>query len=392
MSLVQEDTRPLEPLPPQRPARKRSAPAPRDDRGCLYQGLAALAVAALALLIVALAAWAGWSLGQGDAGQVIARTQEARVRDQLARIAVDVEAGNQRLLAARLAYLAEVAPVVEAAATALPRLRMTATALSQPRATSTPVVVAMPVATATVVPPQTVAWQPAELLDEARVAIGLGEYRQGVDLLQALEALAPDYARETVRELILSTLTKLARQLYRSDDRLAEAILVTDEAIRYGLPGNSGLRYERHVAALYLEARSQIVRGPAAAVPALRAVLDLAPDYRNGEVRRLLGEQHGAWAELLLAQGDACGAQAQWQQALAQGVDSAPAERRDEAARQCGQEVAPPPVEPAAPVEQAAPAEQVEEQAAPVEQDVEQAAPDAEATLPVGAYITAPGS
>lgn len=379
MSLVQEDTRPLEPLPPQRPARKRSEPAParRDDRGCLYQGLAALAVAALALLIVVLAAAAGWGLGQGDAGRIIEVTQAARVRDQLARIPVDVAAGNQQLLAARLAYLAELTPAVDA----LPRLRLTATALARPRATGTPVAVAVavPVATATVVPPQTVAWQPAELLDEARVAIGLGEYRQGVDLLQALEALAPDYARETVRELILSTLTKLARQLYRSDDRLAEAILVTDEAIRYGLPGNSGLRYERHVAALYLEARSQMVRGPAAAVPALRAVLDLAPDYRNGEVRRLLGEQHGAWAELLLTQGDACGAQEQWQQALAQGVDSVAAERRDEAARQCGSEVVPPPAEPV-------------EQTAPEEQGEEQAAPEAGATLPVGAYITAPGS
>lgn len=338
MSTPPEETRRQAPPPraprqprPAEPRQHRRPPPRRDRRACLYQALAALALFTLAALIVALAALAGWTAGHQEALNVIAVTQAARVRDQLARIPADVAAGNAQLLAARLQFLAEVTPAVPQ----LPQLRQTATALARPTATLTPT--AAPAITATVVAPQTVQWQPEELLRQARAAIGSGEYQQGVDLLQALEALAPDYERATVRELILSALTMQARRLFRSGDSLAQAILLTDEAIRYGLAADSALRYERHVAALYLDARSQMSRGPAAAVPALRALYEVAPDYRNGEVRQLLAEQHAAWAEQLLAQGDACVALEQLQQALVLRADAALALRRDEANRICSQ-------------------------------------------------------
>ena len=317
----------------------------------------------MALLIVALAALAGWTSGHQEAQGIIASTQAARARDQVARIPRDVAAGNRQLLAARLDYLAALTPAVAE----LPRLRLTATALALPTATQTAGPTATMTITETAVPPQTVPWQPEELLRQAREAIGLGDYQAGVDLLQALETLAPDYQAEAVRGLILSTLTKQAQRLFRSGEGLAQAILVTDEAIRYGLPGNSSLRYERHVAGLYLEARSMLTRGPAAAIPVLRALVDAAPDYRNGEARRLLVGQHAALAEQLLAQGDACAALEQLQQALALRVDAALTLRRDELAGLCSGAAVP---GAGAPVGQPAPG----------------------ATLPVGAYFTAPGS
>ena len=310
---------------------RRRPPGRRFDRGCLYQALAGLALLLLALLIVALAALAGWTAGQQEAQNIVAVTQAARVRDQLGRIAGDVAAGNTQLLAARLEFLGELTPAVAE----LPPLRLTATALARPTATFTPAATFTPTITATVVAPQTVEWQPDELLRQGRRAIGTGEYQQGVDLLQALEALAPDYESEAVRDLILTGLTRQAQRLFRSDDRVAEAILVTDEAIAYGLPASSALRYERHVAALYLEALSQISRGPAAAIPALRALHDVAPGYRNGEARRLLVEQHAAQAEQLLAQGDPCAAQEQLQRALTLRADAALVQRRDEAGQLC---------------------------------------------------------
>lgn len=336
MSTTQDDTQALRPLAPQAARRPGHAPgrgrpaARRDRRACLYQALAALALLLLAALVVALAGLAGWTAGHQEALNLIAVTQAARVRDQLARIPADVAAGNAQLLAARLEFLAEVTPAVPQ----LPQLRLTANALARPTAAFTP---AAPAITETVVAPQTVQWRPEELLRQARAAIGSGEYEEGVDLLQALEALAPDYEPAAVRELILSALTKQAGRLFRSGDSLAQAILLTDEAVRYGLAANSALRYERHVAALYLDARSQMSRGPAAAIPALRALYDVAPGYRNGEVRRLLVEQHATWAEQLLTQGDACAALEQLQQALALRADAALALRRDEAARGCGQ-------------------------------------------------------
>ena len=367
MSSVQEDTRPLVPLeerPQPRPPRPPRPPARRDNSGCLYQGLGALAIVALALLIVVLAGLAGWTIGRQEAQEIIVVTQAARVRDQIARIPGDVAAGNRQLLAARLDFLAELTPAVAD----LPQLRLTATALGQPTATMTPGPSATPTITATVVAPQTVQWQPDALLRQARAAIGSGEYQEGVELLQALEALAPEYESASVRELILSALTKQAQRLYRSDDSLAEAILVTDEAIRYGLSRDSGLRYERHVAILYLEARNQLSRGPAAAVPALRALHDVAPGYRDGAARQLLVEQHRVWAELLLTQGDACAAQEQLQQALTLRADAALAQRHAEAGQICQQGALPP-------TAAALPAQ-----------------PPVGATLAVGAYFTAPGS
>ncbi len=337
MSAPQEETRPRQrppqraPRPPRAPQGRRRPPRRRRDRSCLYQALAALALLCLSLLVVGLAALAGWTVGQQEAQNVIALTQAARVRDQLGRIPGDVAAGNMQLLAARLEFLGELTPAVPE----LPPLRLTATALARPTATFTPGPTFTPTITATVVAPQTVEWQPDELLRQARAAIGSGEYQQGVDLLQALEALAPDHESETVRDLLLTGLTRQAQRLFRSEESLAQAILVTDEAIRYGLPAGSALRYERHVAALYLEARSQISRGPAAAIPALRVLYDAAPGYRNGEVRRLLAEQHAARAEELLAQDEACAAEQQLQQSLTLRADAALAQRRDEAGRLC---------------------------------------------------------
>ena len=371
MSSVQEDTRPLVPLEerpqpqPQRPPQPPRPPARRDNSGCLYQGLGGLALVALALLIVALAGLAGWTIGRQEAQEIITVTQAARVRDQIARIPGDVAAGNRQLLAARLDFLAELTPAVAG----LPQLRLTATALGQPTVTMTPGATATATITATVVAPQTVQWQPEALLQQARAAIGSSEYQEGVDLLQALEALAPEYESASVRELILSALTKQAQRLYRGDEGLAEAILVTDEAIRYGLSRDSGLRYERHVAVLYLEARSQLTRGPAAAVPALRALHDVAPGYRDGTARRLLVEQHTVWAELLLAQGDACAAQEQLQQALTLKSDAALAQRHAEAGQICQQGALPP-------TAAALPAQP----------------PPVGATLVAGEYFTAPGN
>lgn len=375
MSTAQEDTRPLAPLPERPPAQPPQPPAPapgpprrapqrRDQGSCLYQALGGLALVALALLIVALAGLAGWTSGQQEAQEIVAVTQAARVSDQIARIPADVAAGNTQLLAARLKFLAELTPAVAG----LPQLRLTATTLAQPTATLTPGPTATPTITATVVAPQTVQWQPDELWRQARAAIGLGDYQEGVDLLQALEALAPDYRPQAVRELILATLTKQAQRLFRSEERLAEAILVTDEAIRYGLSRDSGLRYERHVAVLYLEARSMLTRGPAAAVPALRALHEVAPGYRNGEARQLLVEQYAEWAELLLAQGDACAALEQLQQALTLRADAGLALRRDEIGQVCSGTLLP--TAAALPGQQPAPG----------------------ATLPVGSYFTAPGS
>ena len=96
MSSVQEDTRPLVPLeerpqprPPRPPQPKPQPPRPparRDNSGCLYQGLGGLAIVVLALLIVALAGLAGWTIGRQEAQEIVAVTQAARVRDQIARI------------------------------------------------------------------------------------------------------------------------------------------------------------------------------------------------------------------------------------------------------------------------------------------------------------------
>lgn len=293
--------------------------------GCLLWGIVGVVGLGFAVAIVLLSGAAGWTAGQRQANTLATATQQAEIQAQLDHIPQDIDSGNMVLLNARLQFLATQTPAVPG----LELLMQTATAVyldAQP--TVTPTLTAQPETTeeAAATPAPDVfepeiettgsGYDLAALMDEARTAMRLGQYMDAVDLLQVIEAVDSSYETATVRGLILEALTARAYQLYRGGGNLAEAILLTDEAEKYGLSADSDLRYERYVAALYLNARSKIGTDYPTAIQALQEAYSTAPDYRNGELRRLLFDQYVAYGDAWVLEGNPCAAYPQYQNAL----------------------------------------------------------------------------
>lgn len=314
--------------------------------GCALWGVVGFFGLGLAVVIVLLSGAAGWTSGQRQAQTFATATQQAEIQDQISRIPGDVASGNTVLLNARLQFLATLTPAVSG----LGDLMSTATAVylntlptETPQPTATPEAtdeIAAPVATPVFevqIETSSSGYDLPGLLEQARTAIRLGQYAEGVDLLQVIEAVDSTYEAATVRGLMLEALTTQALRLFRGGGNLAEAILLVDEAEKYGLPADSELRYERYVAALYLNARSKIGTDFGAAIRALQEAYNVAPNYRDGEIRRLLFGQYVAYGDAWAAEGNYCSAFPQYQNALNIFNDGGVAAKRDNAELMCQQ-------------------------------------------------------
>src|SRR5690606_16354775 len=216
---------------------------------------------------------------QRQAQSFATATQQAEIQDQMNRIPGDVVSGNTVLLNARLQFLATQTPGVPG----LGEYMETATAVDMNTLpTETPQPTATPEATAAIILPEETeaveiqiqqsgsGYDLPGLLEQARTAVRLGQYTEATDLLQVIEAVDSTYESAEVRGLMLQALTAEALRLFRGGGNLAQAILLTDEAEKYGLPADSELRYESYVAALYLNARSKIGTDYGAAIQALQ--------------------------------------------------------------------------------------------------------------------------
>ncbi|MBZ0298666.1 MAG: hypothetical protein K8J31_02950 [Anaerolineae bacterium] len=312
--------------------------------GCALWGVVGVVGLVLAVVIVVLAGAAGWTAGQRQAQSFATATQQAEIQDQINRIPEDVANGNTVLLSARLQFLATQTPGVPG----LAEWMATATAVYMNNLpTTTPQPTATTEVMATALPTMTPGFEPqadsssgydlAGMLDQARTAVNLGQYEDAVDLLQVIEAVDSSYQAATVRGLMLEALTTQALRLFRGGGNLAEAILLTDEAEKYGLPADSDLRYERYVAALYLTAKSKIGTDYGAAIQALSEAYSVAPNYREGELRSLLFGQYVAYGDAWVAEGNPCSAVPQYQNALNILNDGGVAAKRDNAETTCQQ-------------------------------------------------------
>lgn len=313
--------------------------------GCALWGVVGGIGLVMAVGIVVLAGAAGWTSGQREAQSLATATQQAEIQNQINRIPEDVANGNTVLLSARLQFLATQTPGVPD----LEAYMATATTVylnNQPTATPQPS--ATPEAAATAQPTETPVFEPqaadtgsgydlAGMLEQARTSVNLGQYEDAVDLLQVIEAVDSTYESATVRGLMLEALTTQALRLFRGGGNLAEAILLTDEAEKYGLPTDSDLRYERYVAALYLTAKSKIGTDFGAAIQALSEAYSVAPNYRDGELRSLLFGQYVAYGDAWVAEGNPCSAVPQYQNALNIINDGGVAAKRDNADTACQQ-------------------------------------------------------
>ncbi len=358
-----DDTQPRSPLSAETPPHGQ-APVPMPvaedgGPGCVLWGIVGALALGFAVVIVILAGAAGWTSGQREAQSFATATQQAEIQDQLARIPGDVASGNAVLLAARIEFLATQTPGV----TNLAEIVQTATAVyaaSLPTATLPASATPMPIdtlePTVEIVPEITIeadgGYDLAALLEQSQTALRLGQYEEAVDLLKVIEAVDSSYESATVRGYMLEALTTQALRLFRGGGNLAEAILLVDEAEQYDLPGDSELIFERYVATLYLNARSSIGTGYPTAIQALTQAYNVAPDYRNGELRQLLFGQLVAYGDAWVAEQNYCAAVSQYQNALNYINDPGVSAKRNNAETACQQGPTPggPTVEGVAPV------------------------------------------
>lgn len=351
---------PINAQPPQPPY-----PQEPSGPGCLVWGLILICGGLMSVAVVFFAGTAGWTAGEQEANRLATVTQVSRIGAQLTRIPQDIVEGNDFNLGRRLDYLETVVPGYGE----LPALRETATALylvNLPTATATSTVTPTPTPTLTVPPPtemletaevteviappteETEGEQseaapgnpfnldPVVLLEEARTQIANAEYDEAYETLDIIIRLDDDFQRETVRGLMYEALTTRARQLYRAEATLAEAITLTDLAEEYGPVGESELNYERLIASLYLDAQRNIGSGDhLAAIGAIQQLLSYQTSYLNQDFTRLLFEEYVAYAEAWAAGQEYCQAVVQYQNALNLFNDPLVVTARDAAQQSC---------------------------------------------------------
>ncbi|RMF77307.1 MAG: hypothetical protein D6737_18055 [Chloroflexi bacterium] len=297
--------------------------------GCGFMFVIGLLIFGLGAIIIVLGGAAGWASGQRIANTNGTATRMADISIQCGQMPQDVANTNPVLLEARITYLATLTPGVPC----LVEVGPTATALfinNQP--TATPTVTNTPINTPTteleittepLSAPTEVPTVPSggfsnidlnAELESARVAISVRDWQNAIDTLDVIMALDSNFQPGEVRRLMSQALNSYALELYRSGE-LAQAILLTNRAEEFG-PLAEGLNFERLVATRYLDALNTIGTDFGRAIQALNAVRELAPNYRGGEVERLLFEQYVAFGDAYTAESNHCSAQQQYQNAL----------------------------------------------------------------------------
>jgi tetratricopeptide (TPR) repeat protein len=344
--LSPDDTQPIKPVDPA------YAPTinPYDDShssgiGCVPALLLSAAMLAFAALIIVLAGFAGWRSGETIAGQNATATQNAVIVDQLNRIPSDISSANTFLLERRLAYLTTLTPAVNG----LENIVQTATAVYltvQPTLTPTPSPTLPPTITSTPAPTQdlalitpgapTSAFDLNALLQEAELAVGVGDYTEAIRTFDAIQAIDPNFESARVREALLSALIAEALGLFRGGEvgSLAEAIRLTDRAREIDAArADEQLSYESYIASLYLSAYNAIGIDYNLSTRNLLAVYNAAPNYRD--TLTLLINEYVAYGDALLAGAQPCAAVGPYTSALNYSNSGNVVGKRDAAQNAC---------------------------------------------------------
>ncbi len=294
--------------------------------GCLVWGMILMMGLGLAALLVIGAGYAGWSSGLELARESGASTAAAEVQLQCARLAAEIEGGNQQLLLTRIEFLRAQTPepacLSEILSTATAIQRQLQPAAVTPEATQpatalpTQIEASVTAARLTSTPVPAIEYDLAALLDEAQREIDVLNYLSAIDTLDAIIAIDEDFQSERVSSMYFAALTAQARALYRAG-RLSEAIIVTGRAEAHGDIGE--LNYERSIARLYLDGLRLKVVNPGESVRLFSSIVYAYGhrDYMNGEVLAELQEAHHNYGDAYAYQGEHCLAYDQYEAALA---------------------------------------------------------------------------
>ena len=315
--------------------------------GCLVWGIVGAFGIALSLAIVLAAAEAGVRQGANIGERTaVARTQEFVAREceilptdiafervEIVRTRYDNWAQRGEIPLCAQAYIPQATQIYVNSLvtdTPMPTATLEATATSQP--TDIPTVMVertIEVDSASAAP--TSLYDLAGLLQEARDYMSAGNYPDAIRTLDAIAAIDPNYETATVNQLLFTSLTTRATDLYRTGGSLAEAVQLTTRAESFGDIGE--LSYERSVAQLYLDAQGFLNVNYPAAIQQLNQVRSFATNYRN--TNQLLAQQYEGYGDALVAGGEPCRAVQQYDTLLAMQQQPSVQVKRDNAQNQC---------------------------------------------------------
>ena len=322
-----EDTQPRSPFQDNpdllKPTIDPEADGGRGGSGCGVMGLIGAILLVFGVAIVALAGAAGWTAGQREANTLAANTRQAQINEQLQRIPGDVADGNTVLLDTRIRWLATQTPGVNG----LAELVQTATAVylnTLPTATPTPSPTAE-AETATVeaqateelalTPSSGGGYDLASLYQQAQTAMASSQWQNAISALDVILGIDPTYESASVRRMMSQSLQNRAMELYNANQPAAANLLV-NRAEEFGQI-DSSLDFERYAAELYLTARNAVGTGNQTVFRALRELINMGAGGRYyNEAQQLLYNQYVLLGDAYAAQGDYCGAAAQYQSAM----------------------------------------------------------------------------
>lgn len=334
--------------------------------GCLAWGLMLLFGLIIAIAIVLTATFAGFNAGLDTARSTAVAATNQNIARQCNLIPTDIAAGRFDVVQSRFEALTidsaipQCASVFVERATNAYNASLITPTTQAPQATEAATQV--PEITAETTEMSTASdsgYDLNALLSEARTSITSGEFEDAISTLDAIIAIDPTFETQTVNGLLFNSLTQRALFLYRTDGgSLAEAILLTDRAAQFGNIQSTDLPFERSVAALYLDAQANLFVNYSLAISLLNQVIALSPNYPRGTggAQADLFEQYEAYGDALLIGGDACGAEAQFTNALSIRPNNSQLQsKRDNAATQCELGIAPVTPDPNATIDPNAP-------------------------------------
>jgi len=320
--------RPVQPPPQMQPGYPSPQPEESSGPGCFVWGLVGVFSLILAVVVVALSGLTGWSQGLQVAQVGATATQQSEIQIQCDFIPAAVASGSVDLLQTRLEFLLTQTPMVDCLITYVPTatavyLASLPTNTPEPTATATLSPTPIPTITPTGAPTATPTIEATEnpfgfdldaLLGEAQAQVDEEQWLDAVDTLDAIIAIDPTFRKGLVEQLLYQALTSQAQVYYRSGDRLAEAIILTDRAEEFGDVGE--LNYERFLAGLYLDGVRNLELNNRRAVQLFTQIVvqQGLPNYQNSGT--LLVDAYEGYGDDLAAGGDYCGAIQQYDAGL----------------------------------------------------------------------------
>jgi tetratricopeptide (TPR) repeat protein len=170
-----------------------------------------------------------------------------------------------------------------------------------------------------------------QLLDQARVSFDQEDWVATARTLTQLRALDPDYDRETVEDMLFTSLYN-AGIAFLEEDVLEVGISNLDQAIALR-PLDANAVNQRNLAARYLDALNYWGVDWELCIEHFTALYATSPDYKD--VAQRVYQAYLAYADYFAAQGEMCPAEMQYAQALRLYADPTIDQKRADAAQVC---------------------------------------------------------